>query len=396
MKHTIMVKSKIGQVMSASALTLSILSLTACGKTAFTVVPGTEKLTSPGTYTIPPKVDIVLFQSTKGRMFEAWNQMSGQLPQFLATLDKQNWDYHFTVLPLSRATQMQTATASQYDGNYGSNWKAPYPGAPQFTLGTITANYFEFPSNFSGFLDPSYFNTLERGKEAGFDGMTNNLKNSFGNSNFIRPDALLLPVIVSLADDTSDVNMINVDGKGWVPANDGSSTSSFNSYLTGFKTAHPNAQFQAIVAASASSNCLGSIASAGSRYMKLAGSTGGKSFDICSMGISQILPTFASGLQAQKQNFRQKYIFIAQDANPASIVVTVTKADGSQVQIPQDKNNGWTYVGYVQNVAAIDSPAPMNYSTGYAIQLNGSAELSGNDTPSVSYTPAGAQDSVSK
>jgi hypothetical protein len=91
-------------------------------------------------------------------------------------------------------------------------------------------------------------------------------------------------------------------------------------------------------------------------------------------------------------------LFISQDADPSSIKVTrYNGGDASQATtIPQDAINGWTYVGSVSNVYAIDYPVPMNLSSGFAIKLNGSAKISGNDTTEVDFKPAGAQDSVSK
>jgi hypothetical protein len=83
---------------------------------------------------------------------------------------------------------------------------------------------------------------------------------------------------------------------------------------------------------------------------------------------------------------------MAQQPNPNSIVVT-RYAGGDQSQasvIPNDSQNGWTYAGYVSNVNTIVQPIPMNQASGYAIQLHGSGMLSGTDTASISFTPAGA------
>ena len=129
----------------------------------------------------------------------------------------------------------------------------------------------------------------------------------------------------------------------------------------------------------------------------MASALGGKSFDICTQPMNQIFDSLTGQLQSRKIANRQHYLFISQDADPSSVKVTrYIEGDTSRaILIPQDATNGWTYVGAVKDVYAIDYPFPTNLSSGYAIQLNGSAEISDNDTADVDFKPAGAQNSVS-
>ncbi|MEO5970891.1 MAG: hypothetical protein ABIQ95_13265, partial [Bdellovibrionia bacterium] len=120
-----------------TGLAFAEIALSACGQTAFTVVPGTQAIAAPGNFTIPAKVDVLLIEDDKGRMFEAWDQVSKQMPAFLNTLNKKGWDYHFTTISLNTYNAIQNVTASSYDGNSGTSWKAPYPGAMRFDAGTI-------------------------------------------------------------------------------------------------------------------------------------------------------------------------------------------------------------------------------------------------------------------
>ena len=399
-----------------AGLTSALLTLSACGQTAFTVVAGTQSIAAPGNFTIPPKVDILLIEDDKGRMFEAWDQVSQQMPKFLTTLNTKGWDYHFTTISLNTYAAIQSVTGSIYDGNSGSSWKAPYPGAMRFDVGTIAQSFFQMPANYNGYLSKSNVSNALNGFEPGFKNIQAVLTTGLGSSNFLRKDSLFVPLIVSLGDDTSGVNFCNApdstptyahkvpceqvttpcNGSGGTDC--GSATDSFNQYKAWFQSFRSNTQFYAAVANQDTSNCMGGQSSAGYRYQKLASATGGKSFDICSQPMSQILDSMATQLQNQKMAYRQHYLFISQDADPSTIKVT-RYAGGDTTRatlIPQDATHGWTYVGAVNNVYAIDYPVPMNLSSGFAIQLNGSAEITGDDTTAVDYKPAGAQNSVSK
>ena len=399
-----------------STLAMALVTLSACGQTAFTVVPGTQAIAGPGTYTIPPKVDVLLIEDDKGRMFEAFDQVSKQMPTFLANLDKKGWDYHFTTISLNTYNALQNVTASVYDGNSGASWQAPYPGATRFDIGTIAQSFFQMPSVYNGYLTRNNISNALNGFEPGFNNIQAVLQSGLGSSNFLRKDSLFVPLIVGLGDDTSGVNFCSApdstptythnvpceqvaapcNGSGGTSC--GSAADSFNQFKSWFLNFKANTQFYAAVANQETNNCLGGKSSVGYRYQKMASATGGKSFDICSQPMNQILDSMATRLQNQKLSFKQRYLFISQDADPSSITVTrYTGGNAAQATIiPQDAINGWTYVGAVTDVYAISSPVPMNLSSGFAIQLNGTAEISGNDTTSVDFKPAGAQNSISK
>jgi hypothetical protein len=400
-----------------AGLTSALLTLSACGQTAFTVVAGTQNIVAPGNFKIAPKVDVLLIGEDKGRMFETWKQASLLSSGLLTNLDQKGWDYHFASISLTTYKAITQATASAQDGNYGTAWKRPYPGARRFEAGTISPDFFRLPTLFSDFLTLDQISNSLNGFEPGFQNIEAVLTTGLGTSNFLRKDALFVPIILSLGDDTSGVNFCNApdstatylhkipceqvsatlcNGSGGTDC--GSSSDSFNqhkSWLLNFKT---NTQLYAAVADQDSNSCLGGRASAGYRYKKMASALGGKSFDICTQPMNQIFDSLAGQLQSRKIANRQHYLFISQDADPSSIKVTrYTEGDTSRaVLIPQDATNGWTYAGAVTDVYAIDYPVPSNLSSGYAIQLNGAAEISDNDTASVDFKPAGAQNSVSK
>jgi hypothetical protein len=127
----------------------------------------------------------------------------------------------------------------------------------------------------------------------------------------------------------------------------------------------------------------------------MASDLGGQSFDICSQSISSAIESFSDQLHNIRLEYRTRILFLASEPSTTDpITVVKTLVDGSEVQIPQSATNGWTYVGYAQNVATIDQPILMSYGSGYAIQLNGTAALIGDERASVRYTVKGTQNVV--
>jgi hypothetical protein len=419
--------------LAAAASTL----LSGCGQQAFFVTSNQEQQAAPGSATIAPKVDIMLVQDDSGSMIANYSQTSAQISTFLSTLQTQNWDYHFTTAPLTQIQSVTQAIASYQDGNWGSQWVAPYPGAPQQNSDNLASSVFRQPSAFDWTVTPS---NDAGGTENGFQTMFANLTYGVQNTGFIRPDAMLVVVMMGNGNDSSQINLcyrqdsVKLPNGTWsgiavpcaavgAPACSTSFPASYNSniipppyagacdnqqdsynyYESGFanlKGAGNTSQirFYADVAQTGAdeASCLGSTAYIGSRYIQLANQLSGSSFDICTTQLSSVLSTIASNLTATRLNFQTHYLFISQAPNVSTIQVTryVGGNTSDAVTIPQDPNNGWTYVGYVNNVYAIDSPTPMNLSSGYAIMLNGSAQLTGSDTASVTYTPAGVQNST--
>src|ERR1035437_4160274 len=81
---------------------LALSVATSCGKQQYQVGYSTEtQAAAQQTFQIPAKVDILLAEDDMASMYEVYQQVDSQFPQFLNTLDQQGWDYHFTVMPLS-------------------------------------------------------------------------------------------------------------------------------------------------------------------------------------------------------------------------------------------------------------------------------------------------------
>ena len=394
-------------------------AFTGCGTQEYAVAQSQSAAQTPGTYMIPPKVDIMLAENDTGRMFEAYAQVQAQMPAFLTSLQAAGWDYRFVTTPLTTPRAFSQALASNYDSNWGSLWTPAFPGAPETS--TLPSGLFTLPGNYTQFLTTVDVSNAKQGFEPGFETIHGALT---AGANIFRPDALLVVVALSTGDDTSGItycsragdnysvpcentNNVSYNGthtngvclKDGVVAPCASTTaSSYTAMKASIIAAAPsvggvsNFKFFSAVASEQTNNCLGGSSSIGNRYKSIAGELGGASYDVCTQPISSVLSGIGANLQAQKLSYRTHYLFIAQDANPATIIVTrYIGGDGANsVVIPQDDTNGWKYVGYVNNVYAIDSPIPMNMTSGYAIELNGTAELLGDDTADVQFKPAGA------
>jgi hypothetical protein len=393
-----------------------VFSLTACGQTAFNVLSNTQNQASPGFFNVPPKVDILLFVDDTGSMTSAYSTIQTQVPQFLNQLEAQKWDYHFASNGLTTPrAQIPQVAGSIYDGSH-SGWVAPYPGASQSGVGNIVPNFFRSlsladqgtPIAVSDFLTPAQVNSSLSGSEPGFKTIWSTLTSAINGTGFLRSDALLVVMVMGNGNDNSDVIYAPRSGDNYlVPTPDSLSTSlnSYETLMNGFCAGGKcqSLQFHAAVSFNGGS-CLNSNVPAkqGMRYLQMATATSGGQYDICSQSISSVLSQLGNHLTSTKLAYSTDYLMLSSAPNLSSIGVTkYLSGDTTQPQvIPQSSTNGWTYVGYVTNqtVSFIRGSNGIvtrsNPASGYAIQLHGSAILTGSDTASVDSKPAGAQNSV--
>jgi hypothetical protein len=403
------------------ALSSLLFVLTACGKTAFTPTPVSEASTSPGSFTIPPNVDILVIQDDTGSMNGV--NLESEVPSFLSDLNNKDWNFHFAVAPLTKFREVTQVAGSKYDSNMGDLWTPPYPGATQDLPGTISSSAFQSPENFSDYLSTSDLSNSLGGFEPGLDNMYQVLTKGFGDTGFLRENSLFVVLMIGNGNDTSKVNYCEVKPGVTMPcelvgqplctptATDptggsktcGSQRTSLDFYKSKFKAFNSKMKFFAAVSKSDSSNCRGQLARKGSRYMELATSLNGKSYDICSTPVSAVFDDLTAKLEAERISLKMRYLFVSQDANPDSIKVTryVGGDPKNAIVIPRDKDkkNGWEYLGKQDNVDVIYDPKTgtvLGQGSGFAIGLYGSAELSGTDRASIEFLPAGAQKAVSE
>jgi hypothetical protein len=401
-------------------------ALTACGPPAFVSIATTNQAQAPGSLQIAPKVDVVLVEDDTGRIQESYGQIDTQSKSFLSSLDSQGWNYHFTTLRLTSYGAVTQATASKQDPNWGSQWVSPYPGANINSVDMLSPSIFETLTGYNGFLQPGQATNVLNGQEPGFLTMVQDFSGAFTGTNFLRPDAMLAVVMIGTGNDTSYVNYCHrADGKS-VPCEQVTSTQctslnqaqptgfpvfpagqgcasanlSFNTYLSQIQALRPNPaqlKFYSAVASfnSASSGqqlCAGGFASPGTRYQQMAQALNGQSFDVCSQSLSSILTAVGQNLTTTALAFEKVYLVLRQqpDPNTIQVVKNIGGDPSNQVVIPRDPNNGWEYVGFLNNQPTIDYPVPMDNESGYMIHLTGAAKLQGADSASIIFkTPSG-------
>lgn len=223
---------KIGTPNLVLLLGAASLAFQACGSSTYSNVNSVTTSDAPGTFSIPPKVDVVLVEDDTGRMAEPYTSISSELTTFVDNLDSEGWNYHFTSVPLTNSNYTFQATASKQDVNWGSYWTAPFPGDPQSdsVSESLNASIFSTLTSYAGlnfpifnaFVTQAEINNSETGSEPGFS----NLENSFNNqiqgysgypTNFLRSDAMLAVIFVGTGNDTSYVNYCFGPDGTWRP-----------------------------------------------------------------------------------------------------------------------------------------------------------------------------------
>lgn len=419
---------KLASWQRVATLILSGLGLTACGVTAYDPIGTRQSIQGPGDWAQAPKVDLLLAVDDTGGMSEAYSKIQAQMPSFLSTLQGAGWDYHLATTPLDTERDVTQVAASTHDLNWGASWTPPYPGANANDLTGMLAGWvFRRPSEYNDYV---FGTRVTAAKERGFETILNTLTTRQSGTGFLRDDAMLAVLVIGVGNDTSKLNICRFEGQpGYyynapcdtrmltaaqqcssAPTNvDGDSNPtcasgkvSLDHYEQAFREVKQNRpgtlKFFAAVAPSQQSNCQGASTFAGSRYRAMASRLGGANFDICTQSISSVLTGLKSQLETQRRDFELAYLFLDEEPDPATIQVKVYRAATPNVPeiIPQDPVNGWQYAGYLQDVYAIDTPAPLNLSTGYAIALNGAGRVRGNDRVEIDFVPAGVKSTETK
>jgi hypothetical protein len=367
-------------ILAASALAIAALS--SCGKQSFDVVQSQDNSGAAGSYSIAPKVDILLAVDNTGSTLEIQNRLNASIRSFLTELNSQNWDFRVTAIPLSGTPSITTISASKYDAN-SSNWVAAYPGAPHTST---------IPS--SMYISPDYFQVYTGsgttdGKEPGISNIGTVLSSSNAQAYFLRPEAILAVVVLSNGDDTSEAQSATYPYLAPGTVNSGlisAIRNSKGSALAGSVHLIP------VVSPSYNNSCIGSIAHPATRYSNAAAQIGGHALiNICTTAMSTALEQVKAQVAAIQLTYVKRFIQIADRPNEATIVVTKHAVNGSSISVPKSVNgsDGWVYLGNVTE-PMISEPINTDYRTGYMIQLIGEAyKLTGNETAGVTYLPFG-------
>jgi len=397
---------------------LSVIGTSACSPQAYVPSVIRSSATAPGSFYIPPKIDFLLAQDDTGSQLEVYSQVAAQMPGLLSEMEATGWDYHFATSVLSDPTRnaISQIAAGKYDLNWGLDWLAPYPNAkPDPTTMQVSPHFFRKAENFTDYLPASRLSNTSQGRENGLASIYDALAGKLNGTGFLRSDALLVVLAVSNGEDTSGVtycdsyNRIIGDSRDEMilPCEQtqfaSATNSTWNESLSFYEdkiVAIKNNQRSQIRFYSAVSSrtrtgtsCLGSAAYKGERYMRMANSLNGKTYDICSQSAASVISDLKDQLTLIRDEFQTGFILIQEEPNLDTVEITkYARGDSQQaIKIPYGEVDGWTYVGYQENLPLIDYPVEMNFASGYAIQLHGAARLIGADTAQISYKAASGE-----
>ena len=376
----------------------------ACGPQAFVPNSTASSQVAPGGMNLPPKVDIVLGMSSNGTMRNIAPGTNSEIPAFLKTLQKSGWDYRFVSIPLSeyhptdsadKLSLQRAISVSQYDANNPvDTWLPPFPGATREASPAILFDFLAPSFNVSQILPSDPIDN----HESGFHNQISFLNRDDVKNNFLRPDALLAVITLSNADDHSDWQWGAKDS-----IDQGHETISENTYRDQFLAIKGNqtslVKYYSLVADS-KIDCRGLTSWSGIRYRDMASLLNGQTVDICSNTVADSLAAISANLEIYRLNFIKKYLVVGTEPNVGTISVTKFNAASNTLPttysasvLSQNANDGWTYAGPVpkDGVNTVVSPVPMNKVTsGYLIELHGSAMLKGLDTADITYQNAGS------
>ena len=81
------IPSRIRALATASIALTLVSQVSACGRRHFEVSSSTSAQKAPGTYTIPPQIDILLAQDNSGSIYESYADIAREMPELLSALE---------------------------------------------------------------------------------------------------------------------------------------------------------------------------------------------------------------------------------------------------------------------------------------------------------------------
>jgi hypothetical protein len=116
------------------------------------------------------------------------------------------------------------------------------------------------------------------------------------------------------------------------------------------------------------------------------------------------LSRIATELQALRQSYVTRYVFLNSEPEPGTIRVKIIRENGSVETLAEGATPGFDYANSVEQSnprapitrATLETPdllVQLNNQTGFAIRLNGTAILRGNDRTQITYKDYGTNNS---
>lgn len=267
------------------------------------------------------KVDILWVVDNSVSMVEEQARVQNGAAEFIDNLDATGMDWHLGVI----TTDVDAEDADVLIGDPA-------------VLTVEDAGYVEdFKSRVNVGTDGEQ---MESGLEAAIRAVSSPLIDS-ENAGFLREDARLSIIVVSDEDDCSDLGAMD-GGDNFDCYQDGAPLTPVSELVQllrdakGIDSHSSLLQLSGIIGPPVTSNC--AAATPGDRYQSAIDEVGGLNANICEAdygGIMDNLGLVASGAQS---------VFnLAHAADPVSISVTVTGADGSVSDLAGSATDGWVY-----------------------------------------------------
>ena len=376
---------------------VAVVGFTGCAKQEYVKSQFTASASAVGSRYLPAKVDILMVPDNTGSVNSVFSTVQSEMAGFISGLQGQYWDYHVGRSPVYYPSGTPRSVGlpvlvSSYNTSTLPDGTAVSPSGI-VPAGSATTSVGSFPIlqnvNATGNGDNTFQNTIAA---------LSNAQANLNGVNFLRPDALLAVILM-----TNGYDSTVTDQYGTYLGSGSSNLQNYANQLIAFKGGNANLiRFYAIASYGITTNdpyCGTSYSGNGyfgiNQYLlglpKFDGS-GNPISNICnSAAMSNVLADVAANLKIVQQNYIYSNIVLTTQPVPSSIALTK-----NGVAVPQDPSNGWSYqgLGTVYTVTGIEDPTTgkitkltpgLNQQTGYVIQLNGTAQMVGSDTPNLTY-----------
>lgn len=365
-----------------SIFTILMFILSACGEEILT--RGTISDSFTGTevqkfstkncanrHFIRPPVDILfVIDNTGSTLQQNFQAMKSEIASTINYVS-QEFDYHILVAPLLPGTE----SINSYPLLLNNTSSIPILS----NVNVVSPNNLQFFSNVTG-------NNAEHGFSRAYDIINANRSNGI-----FRENANTVVVMISNGDDNE--SMISIQGnKVSDPAKFQNLKNKLLSLTKKYASSNPvtnplNAQSFRFLSLVAHSSCNGF--KTGTNYRKMSldvynfmGYTDDpklNSYNLCSGNFIDLFTSVNNSIKEVQVGHSYDHWLVSK-ANMASIqsddiIVKKIKADQSQVNIPNDPANGFTYLGFKENQNTRFAPTPGEPETGLIVKLNGNAKV---------------------
>lgn len=275
----------------------------------------------------PADVDILWVVDNSASMIHEQEEVGRRFADFIGHLENTNIDFHIGVI-----------TTDVDDSNDAAGHLLGTPSV-------ISAEIDDYQQVFNErVLVGTDGSDMERGLEAAYMALTEPMI-SDANSGFLRRDAVLSIIFVSDENDCSDRGAFNENAGGMACYDQPEQLVPVREFVNDFRALKDDASdviTSAIVGPDIAENCEDTVP--GTRYLSVAGNTGGIQGNICDENFTDIMDKMGLSVSGVRASFELEALPVVDTLEVW--VGDVDEEDTSEWDlVPQDSNNGWTYDG---------------------------------------------------